>query len=43
MQEEIIKICKNCHGIYPCMCDKSEYIDMIKWVYDLMKRLNPMG
>ena len=42
-EEENIKICKNCHGVEPCHCDKPDYAIMAKWVYDLMKRLNPMG
>ena len=41
--DEIIKVCKNCHGIKPCQCDKHEYINMVRWIYDLMKQLNPMG
>lgn len=43
MQEETIKVCKNCHGVEPCHCNNKEYIKVIKWIYDLMKSLNPMG
>jgi hypothetical protein len=43
MCEDIIRVCKNCHGTEPCMCDKKDYINMVKWIYDLMKKLNPMG
>ena len=41
--DDIIKVCKNCHGIEPCHCDKHDYIEMVRWIYDLMKQLNPMG
>lgn len=40
---EVIKICKNCHGTEPCWCKKPEYIKMDKWIFDLMKKLKPMG
>ena len=43
MQEDTIKICKNCHKEFPCGCEDQDYIDMVRWVYDLMKKLNPMG
>ena len=41
--DNIIKVCKNCHGVEPCQCDNKEYINVLQWVYDLMKKLNPMG
>lgn len=41
--EEEIKVCKNCHGYFPCLCDEKEYIVMDKWIYELMKKLNPVG
>ena len=43
MQEETIKVCKNCHGVEPCQCNKKDYVEMARWIYELMKRLNPMG
>lgn len=43
MQDDTINICKHCHGIEPCQCGKSEYIKVVRWIYDLMKKLNPMG
>lgn len=43
MQEEEIKVCRNCKGVEPCQCDKKEYVIMPRWVYELMKKLNPMG
>lgn len=40
--DEIIKVCINCHGQEPCLCDNKEYIYMEKWIFDLMRSLNPM-
>lgn len=41
--DETIKICKNCHQPEPCYCENKEYISMVRWIYELMKKLNPMG
>ena len=41
--EDIIKVCKNCHCPEPCNCENKEYIKVVRWIYDLMKKLNPMG
>lgn len=43
MHEETIKVCKNCHKVEPCSCEKRDYIEMARWVFDLMRKLNPMG
>lgn len=43
MYEETVKVCKKCHGTEPCLCNEHDYIEMAKWIYDLMKKLNPMG
>lgn len=41
--DNIIRVCKNCHGTEPCQCSNPEYINVLQWIYELMKRLNPMG
>lgn len=42
--DEVIEVCKNCHGIKPCWCecDEKSYVHMEKWIYDLIKQLNPV-
>ena len=41
--EQDIKVCKNCYKPEHCNCPNPEYVRMAQWVYDLMKKLNPMG
>ena len=43
VQEDVIKVCRNCHGVEPCQCGNKDYIEMVRWIYELMKKLNPMG
>ena len=39
-EENIVKYCKNCYGLEPCMCGKPEYIktwDFVYWVFKKCK------
>lgn len=42
-KDNIIRVCWNCFGMEPCLCDKHDYKDMYDWVYKFIKALKPMG
>lgn len=35
---EIIKVCRNCYGYEPCLCNNKKYIEMDRKTYDALKR-----
>ena len=37
-EENIVKYCKNCFGLDPCWCKKSDYISTWEFVYKAFKR-----
>lgn len=42
-EDKIIKVCMNCFGTEPCLCNKHDYKEMYDWVYKFIKTLKPMG
>ena len=39
---DTIKVCWNCWGKEPCLCSEKQYKAMWDFVYEAIKRLNPM-
>ena len=39
---DTIKVCWNCWGKEPCLCCNQQYKAMWDFVYEAIKRLNPM-
>lgn len=35
---KVIKVCVNCFGYEPCLCNHKKYIEMYEFVYKAMKR-----
>jgi hypothetical protein len=37
-ERDIVKFCKNCYGLEPCLCEKHDYIKTWDFVYWLFKK-----
>jgi len=35
---ELMKVCKRCGGEYPCWCPHHDYVEVLDWILEFVRR-----